>query len=76
MPENTLNNQELSRLAQNIAAWAHERGVTLRELAEQTGVPYAYLAQAEQGMIPDRITLLHLTAISQYFGRELHEMFG
>ena len=76
MKENNSYNRELTQIAHNITVWAAERGVAMRELADQTGVPYTYLAQADQGSIPDRITLLHLTAISQFFGRKVHELMS
>ena len=61
--------------ARNLNEWAREKGITMRELAESTDVPYTLLWQAEKGVMPDRATATQLEALSRFFGRQLHEFF-
>ena len=65
---------EATRIAHNIVEWTKERGMSIRDLAECTGVPYTYLSQAEKGFVSEKITMQDLDAICRLFGKQLHEI--
>lgn len=66
--------EELGYLARNLSAWASQRGITMKELSQSTGVPYSMLRDAGEGKIPARITLRHMEALSCFFGTTIHDL--
>ena len=71
---NTTKYAEIVCIAHNIVEWTKERGMSIRDLAECTGVPYTYLSQAEKGFVSEKITMQDLDAICRLFGKQLHEI--
>ena len=64
------------RGAYNIVCWAEQRGITMRELADCTGVPYSYLPRSKRDALCDRITFRHLDNICRFFGKQMFEIFS
>lgn len=60
--------------AKHINEWARDKGITIRELSEQTDVPYTLLRHVEQGYLPSRTTMSQLYNISRFFDRSISEL--
>jgi len=62
-----MNHRNLRQLGLLIQRHRNERGMTLRELAERTGITDSTLSRLEQGKV-EKPNALHLNRIAQVFG--------
>ena len=52
--------QVIARLAGDVSGTRHARGLSLRDLATETGVSLAMLSRIERGKTPDAASLIRL----------------
>lgn len=76
MPYHSQASPDRLRGAYNIVCWAEERGITMRELADCTGVPYSYLPRSKRDPLCGRITFRHLDNLCRFFGKQMLEIFS
>jgi len=56
----------LSRTAENVKKLRTQKGLTLNQLSEHTGIPKKYLQELENGQCGE-ITLLELNTLCRFF---------
>jgi transcriptional regulator with XRE-family HTH domain len=62
MPDPTDTAIDIAELAAKLKEQRNEIGLSLRQLAAETGVPYSTLARVEAGKIPDLTTFRNIVA--------------
>ncbi len=69
------SHRQLVNLCENIKALREQEGLSVEELAEQTGVPLATLVRLERVSLSRVFSLRHLFALADHFQVRPCELF-